>query len=371
MAEKPFSEIEIDENKKFSPPPILIGYNFSPKRALAARDEEKLLTMRAETSLICNIKCRYCNGASGEAPPGEISFKAIKDVISQVKDLGGESVVVIGGGEPTIYPDFKDLIKYINEKKGMIPVIFTNTTTMNLNLAKFLYDQNVSVLTKLDSLKEKTQDFLANRKGTFKKIMSGFENLKTAGFGNYSNGRLRYGASFVTTSLTLDETPDIWRFCREENMYPNQELLIPRGRAITQLYGLTPALKQIKDVKLKLLNLDEKKYGHTWLVYAPLTGHGCFQHMYSIYLTSMGYVRPCADIDIERFNVKKMKIKEIIKSPFFELARHIDENLEGNCGECDYLTQCIGCRGDAYSRGMLKGLTPEESLVMGDEMCWK
>ncbi len=83
LEEKSFSEIKIDENKKFSQPPILVGYNFSPERAREAREEGKLLTIRAETSLICNIKCRYCNSASGEAPPGEISFETIKNVTSR------------------------------------------------------------------------------------------------------------------------------------------------------------------------------------------------------------------------------------------------------------------------------------------------
>ncbi len=72
--------------------PFLLGYNFSPERAREARDKGKLLTMRTETSLMCNLACRYCNGTSGTPPPGEISFETIKDVITQARDLGAESV---------------------------------------------------------------------------------------------------------------------------------------------------------------------------------------------------------------------------------------------------------------------------------------
>lgn len=361
----------LDKKSKFSHPPMLIGYNFSPEQAHKARDEGKLLTMRTETSLACNLGCIYCNSNSGEAPPGEISFETIKEVISQVKDLGGESVVVIGGGEPTIYPYFRELIKYINEEKNMAPVIFTNTTTMDLDLAKFLFDQNVSVLTKLDSLKEERQDFLANEPGTFKKIHEGLENLMKVGFGNYNNGKLRLGASFVTCSLTLDETPDIWAFCRDRNMYPNQEILTPRGRAVADSSGLSLTLNQIKDVKNKLLKFDQEKYGYTWLPYMPLTGHGCLQHMYSVYLTSMGFVRSCADVDIELFNVKDMKIKDIIKSPFFQLARNIDKYLEGKCKECEYIHKCIGCRGYAHSVGKAQGLSDFKAMKKEDLICWK
>lgn len=370
-----------------SKPPILAGYNFSPEKARGAREQGRLLSMRTETSLVCNIQCRYCNGTSGTAPPGEISLGTIKDVISQVKELGGESVVVIGGGEPTIYPHFRELIHYIAEKE-MTPVVITNTTTMSSDMAKFLYNENASVLTKLDSLNETRQDFLAAKEGTYQRIRKGLDNLMEVytdgadgadgigGTGDRGNAggnplRLRVGVSFVTTSLTLDETPDIWKFCREHNLYPNQEALVPRGRALAELSDLTPTIKQLNDVKRKLLEIDEKEYGYTWLVHAPLTGNGCFQHLYSIYLTSKGYIRPCADVDIEEFNVKDMNIKEILATPFFQMAQHIEDYLQGKCGGCGHVKDCIGCRGIAFSTGINEGLGIYEAIRREDPLCDK
>jgi len=231
-------------------------------------------SMRTETSLVCNLQCKYCNGISGTAPQGEISLGTIEDIIAQVKELGGESIVVIGGGEPTIYPGFRRLISYIN-RMDMIPVIITNTVTMSKDLASFLYNENSSVLIKLDSLREDRQDFLASKPETYKRIQKGLEHLIKVGFTNGSKDELRLGASFVTTTLTLDETPHIWRFCRDHNMYPNQEALVPRGRALTELLHLTPTSAQLNEVKRKLLEIDEQEYGYTWLVHAPLTGNGC------------------------------------------------------------------------------------------------
>ncbi len=358
------------QNFNLSKPPVLVGYNFSPERAREARDSGKLLTMRTETSLVCNLQCRYCNGTSGTPPPGEISFETIKDVISQVKDLGGESVVVIGGGEPTMYPHFRDLIQYI-EKKDMIPVVITNTTIMTLELAQFLYDNNVSVLGKLDSLSEEKQDFLAGKTGTFRKIRGNIDNLMKAGFADGDSHDLRFGVSFVTTSLTLDETPDIWKYCRNNNIYPNQEILIPRGRGLNVFADLTFTHEQLNEVKGKLLKIDENEYGYSWLVHAPLTGNGCLQHMYSIYLTSKGYVRPCADVEIELCNVKDMSINEILETPFFQMARNIEEHLEGKCKGCEYHTECVGCRGLAFTVGINEGYDAYHALKCEDPSCGK
>lgn len=365
-----FRVVTMQQNTKPSNPPILKGYNFPNSKAREARDSGKLLSMRTETSLLCNLLCRYCNGVSGIAPDGEISVDTIKDVIAQVKELGGESVVVIGGGEPTVYPHFRDLISYIDNLE-MVPVVITNTITMNKNLASFLFDKNASVLTKLDSLNEERQDFLGGKPETYKRIQEGLEHLMEVGFADGDTHELRLGASFVTTSLTLDETTDIWRFCRDHNMYPNQEALVPRGRALTELSDLTPTLKQLNDVKKKLLRIDQQEYGYSWLVHAPLTGNGCLQHMYSIYLTAQGYVRPCADVDIELFNVKNMPVKEIINTPFFQMARHIEERLEGKCGGCEYLTDCIGCRGIAFSTGINEGLGIYDAIKREDPLCDK
>ncbi|MEK6938804.1 MAG: radical SAM protein [Nanoarchaeota archaeon] len=322
------------------------------------------------TSILCNIRCRYCNGISGTPPPGEISLSVIKNVISQVKELGAESVVVIGGGEPTIYPYFKELVRYINGL-ALVPVVFTNTVTMDYDLASFLYHENASVMTKLDSLNEEIQDLLASKKGTYRKIQEGLDNLMKVGFANGSTSRLRLGASFVTTTLTLDETPEIWEFCRKHNIYPNQEALVPRGRALTELSHSSPTSVQLNAVKRRLLGIDKQKYGYTWLVHTPLTGNGCLQHMYSVYLTSKGYIRPCADVDVELFNVKEISIKEILRTPLFQMVRNIEKHLGGKCGTCEYVPDCIGCRGIAFSTGINEGLDIYQALKREDPCCDK
>ena len=350
-------------------PPKLIGYNYSPDEAREARDSGRLLAMRTETSLLCNLRCRYCNGVSGMVPSDEISSSTIKDVISQVRDLGAKSVVVIGGGEPTIYPDFKGIISYINNLQ-MIPVVITNTTTMTKYLAQFLFDNNASVITKMDSLDEKTQNWLAGSKNAYSKISKGIENLMSI-YKSKDKRNLRLGASFVTTKLNADEIPDIWRFCRNNDIYPNQEALVPRGRALDDMGNLSISAKKLHEIKLKLLQIDKNEYGYGWLVHMPLTGQGCFQHLYSIYLTSKGYVRPCADVDIKRFNVKDMKIAEILDTSFFKLVRNIEKKLSGKCGGCENLERCIGCRGIAYSQGINEGLSEEEALKREDPTCYK
>ena len=121
--------------KKLRDAPKLEGYYFSPERAREVRDNGQILSIRVETSLKCNLRCSYCYSAGGKALPNEIKYEEIIDVINQAKDLKAESIVIIGGGEPTIYPRFRDLVKYVHSI-NLIPVIFTNNQTIKLHLLK-------------------------------------------------------------------------------------------------------------------------------------------------------------------------------------------------------------------------------------------
>ena len=357
------------QSARFVEPPSLIGYNYSAGAARKAGNSGKLLAMRLETSYACNFRCIYCNGASGRKRKGEVPFGLLKRSIAELKELGGKSVIVIGGGEPTIYPHFRELIEFIARRK-MIPVIITNASLLTPEMVEFLYQKNASVLFKLDSFSEAVQDRLAGKKGAFRAIMLGLENLFSAGF-NVSHGKkLRCGASFVVTRHNYQEIPQLWDFCRKNNLYPNMEEFIPRGRGARWAGELAVSADDLIKLKRKILNLDRKKYGYDWLVYAPLPGHGCLQHLYSVYLSGRGNVRPCADIDIDLFDIRKMSLPQILRSPFFDFIRNIEKHLEGKCFRCVHNDLCVGCRGNAFNVGVKEGKDLYAALRREDPSCW-
>ncbi|MBD3260860.1 MAG: radical SAM protein, partial [Candidatus Altiarchaeales archaeon] len=261
----------------YKKPPILRGYTYDPVHAYAARDDGRLLALRVETNTTCNLKCRYCYAESGDTTSKQLPYPLLTKTIDEAQKLGVESIVVIGGGEPTLYERFRDLIAYINDK-NMLPVVFTNTILVDEELAKYLHENNASVMGKMDSLKPEVEDYLVGREGAFESIRGGLQNLMDAGFSNPEDPHnLRLGVSFVTNKMNIGEIDRIWGFCRENNIFPNMEILTPTGRAKDELNDLTLTESEIKDYKLQLLDLDRKKYGYDWLPYTPLTASGCLQ----------------------------------------------------------------------------------------------
>lgn len=90
---------------------------YGSEEAYAARDSNKLLAIRLETNKACNLRCRYCYAQSAEDLVKIADFETLKRIISEAKELGLRSVVVIGGGEPTLYPDFRELISHIDSRE--------------------------------------------------------------------------------------------------------------------------------------------------------------------------------------------------------------------------------------------------------------
>ncbi len=373
---------DFDTLNPLLPPPVLSGYMYGAQEAHEARNSNRLLAIRIETNKSCNLRCRYCYAQSGEDQVKIADLNLLKRIILEAKELGIRSVVVIGGGEPTLYPNFRELITYI-DSLGIIPMLFSNTILITEELAEFLYEHNASIMGKLDSLKPEVQDYLAGRKGAFKDIKKGLDNLIKAGFSKPEEpGKLRLGISFVSNKMNLEEIEEIWHFCRQNSIFPNMEILTPTGRANDELEDQLLTASEIKEYKLRLLEIDRRYYGYDWLPYTPITASGCLQHLYSLYISIEGNVRPCAPTKLDEhpalridgeypYNVNRMNLQKIYNSDLFTYVRNIDKVLEGRCGNCEHREECIGCRGYAYSVGVNKGVPPLEALKMECQQCFK
>src|SRR5688500_19464615 len=64
-----------------------------------------------ELTYACNLACRHCLSSSGRRDPGELTTAEAKAVIDELERMQ-VFYVNIGGGEPTIRPDFWELVDY-------------------------------------------------------------------------------------------------------------------------------------------------------------------------------------------------------------------------------------------------------------------
>ena len=130
--------------------PQLKGLDFSSEEIKKNIEENGILRLSISLSTTCNLRCPFCYADAGKKSENELSLDGIFDVIKQAKKLGAKTITLVGG-EPMIYPKVKEVISLIN-KNDMTPLIFTNGTQMTKEFAKFLYDNNASIIVKFNSL---------------------------------------------------------------------------------------------------------------------------------------------------------------------------------------------------------------------------
>lgn len=75
---------------------------------------------------VCNNRCTYCNYVRFMEREGHnISLEDFKKYADRLKQLGVQGINVVGGGEPTICPDFEKMMAYL-DRIGMKYILVTN-----------------------------------------------------------------------------------------------------------------------------------------------------------------------------------------------------------------------------------------------------
>jgi len=338
--------------------PRLKGIDFSAMQVEKCAKEAGLLRISIGLSKACNLSCPYCYADGGSEEKNELSFEEILDIINQAKEAGAKTVTLVGG-EPLIHPKVREIISHINQK-GLTTIIFTNGTVMDKELAKFLYNNNVSIIVKFNSFDdpEIQDELVGGRKGTFQKIKKTISLLIEAKFNTGSPTRL--GIESIICHKNLLQIPKIFRFTRENNIYPYIELVTVSGRGKGFSDRLTK--KETKEIFQKLLEIDQKEFGYTWIPRPPQVATTCKYYLTAAYITASGKMQPCPSVSMELGDLRKERLSEIMKKPLFKKIRNMNQNLKGPCKECKYHTECYGCRGTAFN------LTGD--IFSSDATCW-
>jgi len=78
----------------------------------------------------CNLGCHYCS-VSRRDTHERIELGVIQDYITMLSFRGLKAVIITGGGEPTLYPEFDELVRWIHSRELKIALI-TNGTCKNV-----------------------------------------------------------------------------------------------------------------------------------------------------------------------------------------------------------------------------------------------
>ncbi|MEO9323282.1 mycofactocin radical SAM maturase [Nocardioides sp. C4-1] len=136
-----------------------------------------------ELTYACNLECAHCLSSSGRRDPRELSTDQAKAVIDELQRMQ-VFYVNIGGGEPTIRPDFWELVQYaVDHQVGV--KFSTNGVRLDAERAAFLAgpacNGYVDVQISLDGATAEVNDYVRGP-GSFDTAIRALENLRAAGF---------------------------------------------------------------------------------------------------------------------------------------------------------------------------------------------
>ncbi|HCB05499.1 MAG TPA: mycofactocin radical SAM maturase [Nocardioides sp.] len=136
-----------------------------------------------ELTYACNLECAHCLSSSGRRDPRELSTEQCEAVIDELQRMQ-VFYVNIGGGEPTIRPDFWHLLQYaVDHQVGV--KFSTNGARLTPERAAFLASPAcggyVDVQISLDGATAEVNDYVRGP-GSYDMAITALSNLRDAGF---------------------------------------------------------------------------------------------------------------------------------------------------------------------------------------------
>ncbi|MFY9891244.1 MAG: mycofactocin radical SAM maturase, partial [Streptosporangiaceae bacterium] len=136
-----------------------------------------------ELTYACNLSCVHCLSSSGRRDPAELSTDECKRVIDELERMQ-VFYVNIGGGEPTVRPDFWELVDYATAHH--VGVKFsTNGLRITPEVARKLAGSDyIDVQISLDGATAEVNDAVRGT-GSFDMALRAMQNLADAGFAGF------------------------------------------------------------------------------------------------------------------------------------------------------------------------------------------
>lgn len=332
----------------------------------------KIFEAKISVSHRCNLRCRKCFHwkDQDEGLPTENLLKIIKNLA----ESGCESVHLVGG-EPTLYPDLIDAIKYAKEC-GLKCSITTNGQLIDQKYARRLKELKLNkIFVSLDSHKKEIHDYIVGVNGAWEKTVGAIKKLVRY----YPNKIKHITINNVITSVNFQDICDYICFVsalkvkeikfqlyestgskydtqfqlKKEEIVTLNNWLIDASVEISHKLGMSTNINRVRMFsRARLFDRDEKQQD------IP-----CFLPFYRIEVNRKGNIYPCCMMRKDNYlmgNIFKNSIEEIVANyPFVKFKMGLIPPIRyPECHQCwDALEDNIEIM------EMLRGLDVHELLT--------
>jgi mycofactocin radical SAM maturase len=192
-----------------------------------------------ELTYACNLSCVHCLSSSGRRDPRELSTDECKAVIDTLERMQ-VFYVNIGGGEPTVRPDFWELVDYATEHHVGVKFSTNGVKLDAAAAARLAASDYVDVQISLDGATREVNDAVRGP-GSFDTAMRAMRNLSDAGFRGFK----------LSVVMTRQNIPQIDQFKAIADQFGAQLRLTrlrPSGRGADVWDELHPLPEQQREL---------------------------------------------------------------------------------------------------------------------------
>jgi sulfatase maturation enzyme AslB (radical SAM superfamily) len=144
-------------------------YTLSDKRAENVSWESDLQRCELILTDRCNFKCKYCRGIKKELR-GDITLDQAKHIVNLWSKANLHNIR-FSGGEPTIWPNLIELVKYTNAKCGIEHIALSTNGSASIEYYDELFEAGVNDFSiSLDACCSSTADKMAGTNSSFDHI---------------------------------------------------------------------------------------------------------------------------------------------------------------------------------------------------------
>jgi mycofactocin biosynthetic radical S-adenosylmethionine protein MftC len=323
-----------------------------------------------ELTYACNLACVHCLSSSGKRDPRELSTRQCMGIIDELERMQ-VFYVNIGGGEPTVRPDFWELVDYATAHHVGVKFSTNGVRITPEIAARLAASDYVDVQISLDGATAEVNDAVRGV-GSFAMAVRALENLAEAGF---TEAKI----SVVVTRHNVDQLDEFAALASRYGATLRITRLRPSGRGADVWEDLHPtAAQQVQLYDWLVAKGERVLTGDSFFHLSPLGESGalaglnmCGAGRVVCLIDPVGDVYACPFAIHENFlagNVREAGgFAGVWKtSALFTSLRQPDTG--GACKSCGFYDSCRGgCMAAKFFTGLpLDGPDPECVLGHGE-----
>lgn len=310
----------------------LIRHGFRARPYSCCRLTKRLDFAWLELTETCNLRCIHCyeGDAHKDTQRLRLTFTQWKNVIKQLRDIGCRRIEFIGG-EPTVYPQFEELLEYA-AALGHGVEIFSNLQAFNDQIIGVAKDNDIMVHFSIYGSSAAIHDSVTRKTGSFEILMNRLDRLLE------SNVRV---VPAITIMRQNQEDIDCIITLLGAKGIPKERISMDAVRSTT--CRATTGLEITDSQKNLALRSKPNFRADKNFFQKARCANTCLFGKLSIH--SDGLVSPCEFArDIVYGNVKDQTIEQIMDSETLTKFWYFDFTKIEPCNGCEYRFACKDCR---------------------------